>query len=94
MLDNHEWLLDWLDKATETCVLDIADQGGVSLQYIADILGVTRERIRQIEGTGATSMRRTPTGLIRLRRPSRAKYLEEWRDEPYKPTEVMKYGKA
>lgn len=33
----------------ETCALDLADRGGMRLQEIADVLGVTRERVRQIE---------------------------------------------
>jgi len=32
-----------------TCALDIADQGGVTLEKVGEILGVTRERVRQIE---------------------------------------------
>ena len=43
-------LVDRLDSLPYTCALDVAgDLGGVRLQDIADILGVTRERIRQIE---------------------------------------------
>ncbi len=32
-----------------TCVLDVADQGGVTLEEVGSLMGVTRERIRQIE---------------------------------------------
>jgi len=32
-----------------TCVLDIADQGGATLEEVGRIIGVSRERIRQIE---------------------------------------------
>jgi hypothetical protein len=33
----------------ETCALDVADRGGVTLEAIGTLLGLTRERIRQIE---------------------------------------------
>ena len=32
-----------------SCVLDVADRGGATLEEVADIIGVSRERIRQIE---------------------------------------------
>ncbi len=33
----------------ETCALDVAERGGRKLEEVAAILGVTRERVRQIE---------------------------------------------
>lgn len=38
-----------LDELEETCALDVADRGGVTLERIGELLNVTRERIRQIE---------------------------------------------
>lgn len=35
--------------AVETCSLDVADEGGLPLLEVGRIIGVTRERIRQIE---------------------------------------------
>lgn len=32
----------------ESCALDVADRGGISLEKVAAILGLTRERIRQV----------------------------------------------
>ncbi|MFY3742456.1 sigma factor-like helix-turn-helix DNA-binding protein [Anaeromyxobacter sp. Red801] len=33
----------------ETCALDVADRGPLTLDEVGKILGVTRERVRQIE---------------------------------------------
>ena len=33
----------------ENCVLDVADRGGITLEEVGEKMGVTRERIRQIE---------------------------------------------
>lgn len=41
----------YLDAADgkASCVLDVADQGGATLDEVGGYLGVTRERVRQIE---------------------------------------------
>lgn len=36
-------------SAHVACSLDVADLGGVSLVVVGDVLGLTRERVRQIE---------------------------------------------
>jgi hypothetical protein len=33
----------------ESCALDLADRGGMTLEAVGDLLGLTRERIRQVE---------------------------------------------
>lgn len=38
------------DELLETCALDVAEQGGVSLHSVGQLLNITRERVRQIEG--------------------------------------------
>ena len=38
-----------LDKLTESCALDIAERGPVTLEYVASVQAITRERVRQIE---------------------------------------------
>jgi DNA-directed RNA polymerase sigma subunit (sigma70/sigma32) len=38
-----------MDNPTASCVLDVADNGGITLEEVGELLGVTRERIRQIE---------------------------------------------
>lgn len=39
-------------EMTETCALDIADRGGITLEEVGEILNLTRERIRQVEVLG------------------------------------------
>jgi hypothetical protein len=41
----------------ETCALDVADKGGITLEEVGEILNLTRERIRQVEVRGLTRMR-------------------------------------
>jgi len=38
-----------IDALVESCTLDIANEGGVTLERVAEILGLTRERVRQLE---------------------------------------------
>lgn len=40
----------------ETCALDVAEQGGMTLEAVAILLGVTRERVRQLEARGIKLM--------------------------------------
>lgn len=46
-----------LEKLAETCSLDAADKGPLTLEEVANLLGLTRERIRQIESRGLYKMR-------------------------------------
>ena len=41
----------------ETCALDVADRGGITLEEVGEILNLTRERIRQVEVRGLSRMR-------------------------------------
>ncbi|MFT5430399.1 MAG: hypothetical protein ACI9OJ_001073 [Myxococcota bacterium] len=43
----------------QTCALDIADRGGVTLEEVGEILNLTRERIRQVEVMGLEKLRET-----------------------------------
>ena len=38
-----------LDEMPETCSLDVADRGGLTLEAVAAAMNVVRERIRQVE---------------------------------------------
>ena len=38
-----------VDELVETCALDVADRGGATLEQVAKLMNLTRERIRQLE---------------------------------------------
>jgi hypothetical protein len=46
------------DEMAETCSLDVADQGGITLDQIGQLVGLTRERVRQIETRACDLLRR------------------------------------
>ena len=41
----------------ETCSLDVADRGGITLEEVGEIMNLTRERIRQVEVRGLLKLR-------------------------------------
>ena len=41
----------------ETCALDVAERGGITLEEVGEILNLTRERIRQVEVKGLDKLR-------------------------------------
>lgn len=49
----HRLRITWpgreLEEIEHTCSLDVADEGGHTLEQVAGILNLTRERVRQIE---------------------------------------------
>lgn len=44
-------------EMAETCSLDVADRGGITLEEVGTILNLTRERIRQVEVRGLTKIK-------------------------------------
>jgi len=46
---QHSWCPHHLVSEKASCVLDVAALGGLTLEEVGDVLGVTRERVRQIE---------------------------------------------
>jgi hypothetical protein len=40
----------------ETCALDIADRGGITLEEVGEIMNLTRERVRQVETQGLAKL--------------------------------------
>jgi len=64
-----------IDEIPETCALDIADRGGITLEEVGEIMNLTRERIRQIE----------TRGLNRLASLSEMASLSDYLDEEPSP---------
>lgn len=46
----------------ETCSLDVAEWDGATLEQVGHLIGLTRERIRQIEVRGLVMLRASPPG--------------------------------
>jgi hypothetical protein len=44
-------------ELAETCALDVADRGGITLEEVGAIMNLTRERVRQVETRGIHNMR-------------------------------------
>ncbi len=49
--DRELWDLD------ETCALDVADRGGITLEDVGLAMNLTRERVRQVEATAQARLR-------------------------------------
>jgi len=43
-------------EMAETCALDVAERGGVTLEEVGEIMNLTRERIRQLEMSGLSRL--------------------------------------
>jgi len=48
----------WDLKAS--CVLDVADEGGSTLENVGEVMGLTRERVRQLEADLLRKLRKKP----------------------------------
>ncbi len=71
--DKEPWDLE------ETCALDVADRGGITLEEVGAIMNLTRERIRQVEVRGLEKLKEVPEDLGGL-----DVYID-W--DPYNPSE-------
>jgi hypothetical protein len=71
--DKEPWELE------ETCALDVADRGGITLEEVGTIMNLTRERIRQVEVRGLEKLKDVPEAQGGL-----DAYLD-W--DPYDPSE-------
>lgn len=49
--DKEIWELE------QTCALDVAEKGGITLEEVGEIMNLTRERIRQVETRGLVKLR-------------------------------------
>ena len=51
-------------EMAETCALDVADRGGITLEEVGEILNLTRERIRQVEVLGLSKLTDEYSGIL------------------------------
>lgn len=47
-----------LYELEDTCALDVADRGGITLEEVGHVMNITRERVRQIETRGLLKLHR------------------------------------
>ena len=43
-------------EMSDTCALDVADRGGITLEEVGEIMNLTRERVRQVETAGLSKL--------------------------------------
>lgn len=55
--DQEVWQLE------ETCALDVAERGGITLEEVGEIMNLTRERIRQVEVSGLQKLKEGDVSL-------------------------------
>jgi len=59
----------------ETCLIDVTDRGGATLETIGAIFGITRERVRQLQDGAAG---KTGGAIARMKHRSRANQLRSF----------------
>jgi len=62
---EQAWLdaaVDALDRLSESCALDVAAHGAHELEQVGNLLGCTRERVRQIQDEALAELRQAPIG--------------------------------
>ena len=57
---NYPDLEPW--ELAETCALDVADRGGITLEEVGELMNLTRERVRQVEVRGLLKMKMAGPG--------------------------------
>ncbi len=55
---------DFLSGKLESCLLDLADRGGLTLEDIASQFDLTRERVRQIEEKALGKLKAAGADLV------------------------------
>lgn len=53
-----------VEDMKESCVLDVADRGGITLEEVGQIMNLTRERIRQVELRAIDKVKNTSAGIF------------------------------
>ena len=74
---TDEEIVDKALSLSETCVLDVADNGRATFEYIAEILGMTRQAVDHIQN-GSVAKEFRSGAMFKLRHPSKAKFLRDW----------------
>lgn len=59
---NHPDREPW--ELAQTCSLDVADAGGITLEQVGDYMNITRERARQIEVRSSIKLRRKLRNVV------------------------------
>ena len=73
-LHTDDELLDMIEKLGDnSCTSDVVRHGAMTLPEVGDIMGITRERVRQIEFC------KNGGAIRRLRHPSKIKYVQDFR---------------
>lgn len=49
-----------VEELAESCALDVADRGGMTMEKVGELLNVTRSRVEQIEHRALTALRAAP----------------------------------
>ena len=49
-----------VETLKHSCTLDVADDGGLTLEEVGEMMGLTRERIRQIEDLALRKLKKRP----------------------------------
>lgn len=61
---DDDGLLELAASLETTCTLDVADEGGVSLREVGEVIGSTRERARQIEVVALRKLHERVRGAV------------------------------
>ena len=81
-IDKHtnEEILDIMGGLSESCTLDVAARDGQTLEEVSVIMGITRERVRQVEFC------KEGGAIKRLRHHSKMKLIGDFRVSPHAET--------
>lgn len=71
---SNEEIEEIMENLSESCTLDVADRLGQTLEQVGNIIGITRERVRQVEDCKAGG------AIQRLRHYSKMKLIRDFRD--------------
>jgi len=95
-------IIEYIGNMKWTCVLDAADEEGLPLEEVAQAIGVTRERVRQIEGKDDNKYVKPNTKLLGIRKIKRKpenyellkQYLETGTFRPPPPVKTYSFHEA